>query len=54
MNIPVEIVVLFLTVWLAIQGWSLATIVKMQIKIAALEQSLRDCQRLKLKGACTT
>lgn len=36
MNVPIQIVVLFLTANLALQGWTLAEVVKLKTKVAVL------------------
>ena len=36
MNVPIEIVVLFLSANLALQGWTLLEVVKLKTKVAVL------------------
>ena len=42
MNVPIEIVVAFLTAGLALQGWTLIEIVKLKTKVAVLTQRMED------------
>ena len=44
MNIPIEIVGLFVTAWLGVQGWTILTITRLMSKVARLEQQLTDCR----------
>jgi hypothetical protein len=44
MNVPVEIVALFAGAMLALQGWTLATVVALVKEVAVLKKSLGDCQ----------
>lgn len=47
MNVPVEGMLIFVTAWLGVQGWTLMTIIKLMGTVAALKQQLADC-----KDAC--
>ena len=42
MNIPVEVVCVFLTGILGLQGWTLTTVISLKTKMAVLETRLRD------------
>jgi hypothetical protein len=44
MIIPTEIIVLFMSAWLAVQGWTLLTITRLLITVARLKQQLQDCR----------
>ena len=44
MIIPTEVIVLFMSVWLAVQGWTLITITRLLITVARLKQQLQDCR----------
>jgi hypothetical protein len=44
MIIPTEIIVLFMSAWLAVQGWTLITITRLLITVARLKQQLQDCR----------
>lgn len=49
MNVPIEIIGIFVTAWLGIQGWTIITITRLMSKVARLEQQLEDC-----RTACKT
>ena len=41
MNVPIEIIEIFLTASLGLQGWTLIEIVKLKMKVAVLEVKLK-------------
>lgn len=45
MNIPVEIIAIFVGVWLTLQGWTLSELVKLKTKVAVLSQRLDDAKK---------
>jgi hypothetical protein len=45
MKIPISIVVVFVGAGLALQGWTLVTVLELKIQVAAIEQRLTDHER---------
>ena len=46
MTIPVEFLAVAFTAILGLQGWSLIELVGLKVKVAALQQQLKDCREL--------
>lgn len=42
MNVPIEIFCIFLSSVLALQGWTLITVIKLNTKVAVLTQRMED------------
>ena len=42
MNIPIEIITVFLTAMIGLQGWTLLEVVKLKTQVAVLEQKRND------------
>jgi hypothetical protein len=47
MNIPVEIVCIFAGAVIGLQAWSLAELVKLKVKVAAMIEHCKQCQILR-------
>ena len=43
MNIPIEIICVFLTAAVALQAWTLMEMVKLKVKVAAMIEHCREC-----------
>jgi len=41
-KIPLPIVIVFLGVWLSVQGWTVRSVVDLKVKVSALDQQLQD------------
>ena len=45
MNVPLEIIGIFLTAGIGLQGWTLIEVVSLKTKMAALEQRFQDLKK---------
>lgn len=49
MNIPVELIAVFLTAMLGLQGWTLAEIISLKVKMARYEALEKRVEQLESK-----